>query len=255
MEQFSNQVEGELSYGILRTSCFTGDWEKTMAKKRFKKPFSRLRGKLTLSYTLTSVVTFLFIELIFIAIVLWFVSFNLPGILLGDLQKETPQVATYFVHGTPDPQELTDGLSVINTALPSQGPPGQSNTLIFLTVVNTQGQVLASVGSHAVQANTSMQTQLSPQSWANLQDVLRDSRGTTSEVNVEADGTLVAEAPIVGNTGNLQGVLILKTAKPDIFQLLTDFLQLIIITCIAVTLIAAISGTVFGYLAARGITR
>ncbi len=226
-----------------------------MAKKRLTRPFRQLRGKLTLSYTLTSVVTFLCIELIFIAIVLWFVSFNIAGILLSDLQKETPQAATYFVHGTPDPQELTNGLSVINTALPSLGPPGQSNTLIFLTVVNPQGQVLASVGSHAVPVNTSIQARLSPQSWANLQAVLQDGKGTTSKVDVEADGTLVAEAPIVGNAGNLVGVLILKTAKPDIFQLVSDFLQLIIITGIVVTIIAAIAGTVFGYLIARGITR
>lgn len=226
-----------------------------MAKKRFTRPFRRLRGKLTLSYTLTSVVTFLFIELIFIAIVLWYVSFNIPGIILSDLQKEAPQAAPYFVHGTPDPQELTDGLSVINTALPNLGPPGQSNTLKFLTVVNTQGLVIASVGSQAMPVHTSLQTQLSPQSWANLQAVLHDSRGTTSKVDSEADGTLVAEAPIVGNAGNLQGVLILKTAKPDIFQLVRDFLQLIIITGIVVTIIAAIAGTVFGYLTARGLTR
>ncbi|MEO8974133.1 MAG: histidine kinase [Ktedonobacteraceae bacterium] len=226
-----------------------------MAKKHFTRPIRQLRGKLTLSYTLTSVVTFLFIELIFIAVVLWFVSFNIADILLSDLQKETPQVATYFVHGTPDPRELIDGLNVINTALPSLGPPGQSNTLIFLTVVNTQGQVIASVGSHTVPVNTSIQAQLSPQSRANLQSVLHDSKGATSKVDSEADGTLVAEAPIVGNAGNLQGALILKTAKPDIFQLVRDFLQLIIITGIVVTIIAAIAGSVFGYITARGITR
>src|SRR5579863_6355396 len=226
-----------------------------MAIKRFKIPFRQLRGKLTLSYTLTSVVTFLCIELIFIAIVLWYVSFNIPGIILNDLQTEAPQTAPYFVHGTPDPQELTDGLVVITTALPNLGPPVQSSTLKFLVIVNVQGQVIASVGAQAVPVNTSIQAQLSPQSWANLQAVLHDSRGSTSKVYTEADGTLVAEAPIVSNAGNLQGALILKTAKPDIFQLLKDFLSLIIITGILVTIIAAIAGTVFGYLTARNITR
>jgi NarL family two-component system sensor histidine kinase LiaS len=122
-------------------------------------------------------------------------------------------------------------------------------------VVNTQGQVLASVGSHAVPVNTSIQSQLSPQSRVNLQVVLHDSKGTTSKVNQDADGVLVAEAPIVSRAGSLQGVLILKTAKPDILQLLGDFLQLILVTGIIVTIIAAIAGTVFGYLTARGITR
>ncbi|MDQ6660132.1 MAG: histidine kinase [Chloroflexota bacterium] len=226
-----------------------------MQMKRFTHPFRQLRGKLTLSYTLTSVVTFLFIELIFIAVVLWYVNFNLPGIILDDLKKEAPQAAPYFIHGPPDREELTGGLDVISTALPNLGPPGQSHTLIFLTVVNTQGQALASVGSHSVPFDAPISAQLSPQSWTNLQAVLHDGKGTTSKVNQEADGTLVAETPIVGNGGNVQGALIMKTAKPDIFQLLADFLQLIIVTGIIVTIIAAIAGMVFGYLTARGITR
>ncbi len=74
-----------------------------MVMKRFTRPFRHLQGKLTLSYTLTSVVTFLCVELIFIAVVLWFVSLNFPGIVLADLKKEAPQAAPYFVHGSPDP--------------------------------------------------------------------------------------------------------------------------------------------------------
>ena len=226
-----------------------------MVIKRFTRPFRQLRGKLTLSYTLTSVVTFLLIELMFIAVVLWFVSFNINGIILTDLQNLTPQVSPYFLHNPPDRAELTAGLQAIDTSLPSSGPPGQSHTLIFLAVVNTRGQVLASLGSHSLPVNSSIQSQLSPQSWANLQVVLNDGTGKTSKVNSDADGMLVAEAPVVGSAGNLEGVLILKTAKPDIFQLVQDFLQLIIVTGILVTIIAAIAGSVFGYLTARGITR
>jgi len=150
---------------------------------------------------------------------------------------------------------LTAGLQAIDTSLPSIGPPGQSHTLIFLAVVNTQGRVLASLSAHPLSVNTSIQAQLSPQSWANLQAVLNDGTGKTGKVNQDANGVLVAEAPIVGSTGNLEGVLILKTAKPDIFQLVRDFLQLIIVTGILVTVIAALAGSVFGYLTARGITR
>src|SRR6266571_6090722 len=226
-----------------------------MLMRRFTRPFRQLRGKLTLSYTLTSVVTFLFIELIFIGVVLWFVNFNLPGSLLDDLKKEAPQVAPYFIHGTPDREELTGGLQVVYADLPNQGPPGQSHTLIFLVVVNTQGQVLASLGSQPIPLNTPLQAQLSAQSRANLQAVFNDSKGTTSKVNVEADGSMVAETPIVGNGGHVQGVLVMKSAKPDILQLLSDFLGLIIVSGLIVTIIAAIAGMIFGSLAARGITR
>ncbi|GAC1379031.1 MAG: hypothetical protein NVSMB33_03920 [Ktedonobacteraceae bacterium] len=226
-----------------------------MLMKRFTRPFHQLQGKLTLSYTLTSVVTFLFIELIFIAVVLWYVRFNLPAIILDDLKKEAPQAAPYFIHGPPDREELTSGLHAINADLPNLGPPGQSHTIIFLTVVNKQGQVIASIGAHPVPLDTSLQTQLSPQSWTNLQAVLHDIKGSTSKVSQEADGTLVAETPILENEGNIQGVLVMKSAQPDILQLLADFLQLIIVTGIVVTAIAAIAGMVFGYLSARGLTR
>src|SRR5258706_8359123 len=223
--------------------------------KRFTRPFRQLRGKLTLSYMLTSVVTFLLIELIFIAVVLWFVSFNISSIILDDLKKEAPQAATYFVHGSPDRQELTSGLNVIGAALPNLGPPGQSHSLTFLTVVDVQGQTIASIGTHPVPSNTPISEQLSPQSRANLHAVLDDRKVTTSAVSQDADGTLLAIAPIVGQDGNIQGALIMKTLKPDIFQLVSDFLYLILITGSVVTIIAAISGSIFGYLTARGLTR
>ena len=223
--------------------------------KRFTRPFRQLRGKLTLAYTLTSVVTFLLIELIFISVVLWFVKFNLSSILLDDLKKETPQVATYFVHGSPDRQELTSGLNVIAAALPSLGPPGQSRSLTSLTVADIQGQTIASIGTHPVPLNTPISAQLSPQSRANLHAVLDDRKGTTSEISQEADGTFLAIAPIVGQGGNIQAALVMKTIKPDIFQLVSDFLFLILVTGSIVTVIAAISGSIFGFLTARSLTR
>ncbi|HEX6477718.1 MAG TPA: histidine kinase [Ktedonobacteraceae bacterium] len=223
--------------------------------KRFTRPFRQLRGKLTLSYMLTSVVTFLLMELIFIAVVLWFVNFNISSIILDDLKKEAPQAATYFIHGSADRQELTSGLNVIGTTLPNLGPPGQSHSLTSLTVVDTQGQTIASIGTHPFPSNTPIYAQLSPQSRANLHMVLNDEKGTTSQVYEEADGTLLAIAPIVGQAGNLQGALVMKTVKPDIFQLISDFLYLILVTGSIVTIIAAISGSIFGYLSARGLTR
>ena len=225
-----------------------------MFMKRFTRPFRQLRGKLTLSYTLTSVVSFLLVELIFITVVLVVVSLNLPAIVLSGLKQEAPQAAPYFVHGSPDRAELTSWLSVANAALPNIGPPGQSHP-IFLAVVNMQGQTLASIGSHPVPADTPIQVQLSPQSRTNLQAVLHDGKGTTSKVDQEGDGTLVAETPIVGQEGNVQGVLVMKTAQPDILRLFSAFLQLITVTVIIVTAIAAIAGMVFGSLTARGLTR
>jgi signal transduction histidine kinase len=226
-----------------------------MLRKRFPRPIRRLRGKLTLSYMLTSVVTFLFIELIFIAVVLWYVKFNIQPIILNDLKQEAPQVAPYFLHGTPDSQELTAGLRVIDTNLPSLGPPGQSNAFYYLSVVNPQGQVLASIGSQPQAVNAPIQSQLSAQGKANLRAVLSDPKGTTSRVDQEADNTLLAEVPIVGNGGRLVGALVWKNGTPNILALVQAFLSLILVTCLVMTIIAAIAGLIFGSLTARGLTR
>jgi len=85
--------------------------------------------------------------------------------------------------------------------------------------------------------------------------VLSDVKGTTSAVDQEADGTLLAIAPIAASGEHIQGALIMRIAQPDKLLLFFDFLRLILLTVTIVTIIAAIAGLVFGYLTARGITR
>src|SRR6266487_1259079 len=224
-----------------------------MSMKRFTRPFHQLRGKLTLSYTLTSVVTFLLLELLFIGFILAVVSLNISTIVAGSLKQQASQIAPYFVHGSPDPEELTAALYVIDANVSNQGP--FNGHPIFLAVVDTQGQTLASIGTHPVPSNTPIQTQLSPQSRANLHAVLSDEKGTASKLSSEGDGTFLVIAPIVGQAGDLQGALVVKIAHPDLFRLVSGFLRFIILTVIIVTIIAAFAGSVFGYVTARGITR
>src|SRR5216684_1369784 len=225
-----------------------------MLMKRFTRPFRQLRGKLTLSYTLTSVVTFLLVEVTVISLILWFASLNVSSIIVNNLKPEALQAAPYFVHGSPDREALTTWLHVINAGLPNQGPLNQYHP-IFLAAVDTQGQTVASVGTQPIPSDTPIQAQLSPQGRANLLAVLSDVKGTTSKVSLEGDGTRVAVIPIVGIGGTVQGALIMRTAQSFIQILFSGFLQLIIFSVIIVTTIAAIAGMVFGYLTARGLTR
>jgi NarL family two-component system sensor histidine kinase LiaS len=221
--------------------------------KRFTRPFHQLRGKLTLSYTVTSVVTFLLVELIIIAVILTVVSLNISALALSSLKQDASQIAPYFVHGSPDPQELASALNIIYPNVSNQGPFSGHPT--FLAVVDTQGKTLTSIGTHPVPSNTLVQAQLSPKNQANLGAVLSDGKGTTSKFDSETDGTVVGIAPIVGPESNLVGALVVKTAYPGLFQLVSSFLRFIIGTVIIVTIIAAIPGMIFGYVAARGITR
>ncbi|HEY6284422.1 MAG TPA: sensor histidine kinase, partial [Ktedonobacteraceae bacterium] len=240
-------------YAILRTRMSSREWEKAMSMKRFTRPFHQLRGKLTLSYTLTSVATFLLLELLFIGVILTVVSLNISAIAVNSLKQEASQISPYFVNGSPDPAELASALTIIYPNLSNQGP--FNGHPIFVSVVDTQGKTLASFGTHPVASNTFLQEQLSPQGSANLQAVLSDEKGTTSKFNAEADGTVLGIAPIVGQDNKVEGALVVKTAQPDLFKLVSGFLSFVIVTVIFVTVIAAIAGSIFGYLAARGITR
>jgi two-component system, NarL family, sensor histidine kinase LiaS len=228
------------------------EWEKAMNLKRFTRPFHQLRGKLTLSYTLTSVVTFLLLELLFLGLILTVVSLNISAIVSSSLKQDASQLAPYFVHGLPDQAELTAALYVIEENNSNQGPFG--GRPISLSVVDTGGQTLASTGTHPVPVNTQIEAQLSPQGQANLSAVLSDGKGTTSKIGSEEDGTLVIIAPIVSQQGILQGALVMKSVQPDLVQLVSGFLSFILATVVFVTIIAAIAGSVFGYVASRGIT-
>ncbi len=224
-----------------------------MLKKRFTRPFRQLRGKLTLSYTLTSVVAFLLVEVIAIGVVFWYIGVNTSNFVMSNLKQDAVQAAPYFVNGSPDSEALTAWLRGINSTVVNQSLlPFHP---IFLAVVDTQGQTIASVGTHAVPPATPIQARLSPQDRAHLSAVLDDVKGATSTAGQASDGTLLAITPIVGSRGNVEGALVVKIAQPSRLQQFADFLRLITLTVIIVTIIAVLAGMVFGYLTALGLTR
>lgn len=224
-----------------------------MPAKRFARPFRRLRGKLTLSYTLTSVLTFLLVELIVIPAILAYVNVNAQDIVLNDLKQVTPQAGPYFMNGSPDHQALVAWLNIINKQLSNQGP--FSDHPIFLTIVDREGKAVASVGAQPPPDGTKLATLLTPTSSTNLNRVLADVTGNTNAVSLETENTLVAISAIASDRNNLLGAVVLKNTRPDILQVAWVFLRVIIFTIILVTTIAAVAGMVFGYLTARSLTR
>lgn len=219
--------------------------------KRFVRPFRQLQGKLTFSYALTSVITFLFIEVLIVAGALGSVSLNVPAFVTNDLQQKASQAVSYFPNTGPDTQALTTWLAIMSTQEAQQEPFHYHP--IYFVALDTQGAVLASAGTHPLLAQTPLQTQLSAQGRANLQAVLRDRKGKTSLASQEADNTLVAIVPIVGG-GRIEGVLAMKIVQPDRLPLLVEFFQLLVVSTVVVLALATITGTVSGYLTARGFT-
>jgi two-component system, NarL family, sensor histidine kinase LiaS len=224
-------------------------------KKRFTRPFRRLQGKLALSYTLTMVSTLLLFVVVGVGLALFISSLNAPYFFARILPQETLQAPPYFVHGSPDREALASWLQITDKNLPTKQGPFTFPYPLFLSVVDTQGHTIASVGSQPVPSDTLLQAQLSPQDRADLHALLQHIHGTTNIANAEADGRLVAISAIVGPKGTIEGALIMKIVAPDKFELFAEFLPFIGLLTVILTTIATIIGIISGYLAARGFTQ
>src|SRR5438270_4526319 len=85
--------------------------------KQIIHPFRRLQWKLTLSYTLITVATLFFIELLIAIIFLSFVIANEPVFLESGLQQQTLQLTPYFVQNPPDRTAITTWLHTTGLAV------------------------------------------------------------------------------------------------------------------------------------------
>jgi len=222
-----------------------------MGMKGFTRIFRQLRGKLTLSYTITAVVSFLLFELLFFSIVFLYVSSNAPMFSEYYLERYAPQAAPYFTNGSIDRQGLVIWLRLINAEVPQQWPLSNDRPQL-LAVVDSYGNTLASAGPRSLPGNTPIQAQLLPQDQANLAATLRRA---TAEVRQGTDGTIIAMAPIKGSGGQVLGALVMNIAQPDRGMQLTSIFQFILLTCLITAIVASLIGLISGSLIARGITR
>ncbi len=221
--------------------------------KRLIQPFRGLRGKLTLSYMLTSVLAFLLVEMLVLGGGLLFFTTHIQSILLNNLSTQASQAAPYLAKAARDPEPLATWLQI------TVGNPGNQNSFqpktIFLAVTDTRGVIIASVGSRPPAVHTSLVPALSGQDGTQLLAVLNDSKGATSVSSQESTQTLVEIVPIIGKDKHTQGALVMKFVQPDIQVIFSSFFKFVLFSAVAVTALTAIIGAIFGYLIARGLTR
>lgn len=225
-----------------------------MLKRNFSRPFRRLRGKLTLTYALTTVATLLLAEILFVGTALVISSFYVSSFALNGLQQEALQASPYFIHGSADREALQAWLQNPAESMSNKQGPYTFPPPIFISAVDLQGRTIASVSEQYLPPDTDIQTQLSPQNRANFRAVLQDTKGTTSKIASEPDGSLVEVAPIVRKGDVIAGALVEKIVPPDNLQLLLQFLNFLAISTLFITLIAAFIGLISGYITARGFT-
>jgi len=218
--------------------------------QKFIRRFPKLQWKLTLSYVFITAVVLLLFELLAITIVFLVVNANLPQIVLSGAQQEVPQATTYFVHGAPDRESLTAWLNIPN--------PYANGSYQGGTVVDKQGQVIASAGDKAIKVGLALQTQISAQSATNLRAVLAGHTDSRGLVNQEANGSIVAIVPIVDKDKTVQAALVLKTnnvAQANGYWVSFYLLYVILPSILFIVFIAGVIGPIAGFFTARNFTR
>ena len=219
--------------------------------QRLTNPFRRLRGKLTLSYMLTSVLTFLLIELLAGGVIFFFLT-HIQDILLNNLQTQALQAAHYLPNAARDPERLDTWLYI---TVANENSQDLRANILFLLVTDTQGQILASEGSQPPAAHTALANAISAQDRAQLQAVLNNPGGTTTASVPESDQTTLEMVPILDKDHHVLGALVMKFTRPDTSTIFSGFFALILGGALLATLLAAILSAIVGYWSARSLTR
>ncbi len=221
----------------------------------------RLRWKLTLSYTLVTVVALLMAELLLVAALVAFLSSPvLPGFVVQDL-KETvvPRLEPALSETPPDVKALHEELPLFfKEGDVEQGVGSLELTLGLgdghLFVVDDEGRLLA---SDRASGGPSEGERLDSGLFPGLDPILTGALGGEEDPwhlqTRSPDGRqLYTVAPVKGDDGRLLGAVVAVVGLPNL-AILT--LILLGVGAIALTVPAAIIGTVFGFVTAWSLTR
>ncbi len=223
-----------------------------MAIQRIVSPFRRLQWKLTFSYTLITVATIFVIEIIVLTIGFWYIGSNESQLFARSVYDQAQQASPYLASGKPDTASVTAFLHGLETA---NNNPILNSPSIFLTVVDAQGHVIASIGTHSTSSDEALQTQLSAQDTANLQSALSQKTGPNGLSYATPNTIGTAVASIVGADQQIHGALLERRMLPDIWQIYVLALPFLLRSVIPLTLFSAIPGAIFGFVTSRNLTR
>jgi two-component system, NarL family, sensor histidine kinase LiaS len=219
----------------------------------------RLRWKLTLSYTLVTVMALLMAELLLVAALMALLSSPvLPGFAVQELKENVvPRVKPALSESPPDTEALREELrQSLNERDAGQGAVslalGPGEGLLF--VVDDEGGLLA---SDRELEGTSEGEPLNPEAFSGLDPVLTAALGGEEDswrlqARSPNDRQLYTVAPVKGDDGHVLGAVVAAFGLPD---LAVVALVLLSIGAIALTVPAAIIGTIFGFVTAWTLTR
>ncbi len=247
--------------------------------------FRRLQWKLTLAYTLFTVVTILILGGVALAF-LWYFNFrssSLPGRIADGLLRASPAMAPYLAKTPPDRDGLNKWLQsvtldnnlVINIQREDaqedgEKVPAQFGRVILVAIVDPEGKVIAATPAELAAPDIALQLlrpsrydaiispaevivpgaalrpQLSTTAAKGFYAALRGEKDVSLLSTRDSEGYMVATAPIFGEDEQLLGAIYAKLAMPIEEG---EFLQLVLQgTILPVALAMLVVGVIAGIL-------
>ncbi|HFC08972.1 MAG TPA: HAMP domain-containing protein [Chloroflexi bacterium] len=224
----------------------------------------RLRWKLTLSYTLVTAGAILLIEIGLLAVAAFLLTRAdaLPRILVPILSDATAELAPALEATPPHRAALETWLEVLvkegRLARPDQdGLKLNLNpaSLQWAVVTDAQGEFVAAYPQPPCGQGKALAACLPPEALTLTGRALAGERNS-GQLSFADEQGLYAAAPITDAAGHTVGVLLLRIAWPaSLRQWPREVVGTLLPSAALITLFAALIGTLFGFLTARGLTR
>jgi NarL family two-component system sensor histidine kinase LiaS len=231
-----------------------------------------LQWKLTLAYTLSTLVTILVLGIIALA-VLWYINFRsniIPQAIADGLNKATPALRPYLEQLPPDREGLNQWLQIVTRGnnlvinIPrdqaedrTETVPAQFGRISAVVIVDKFGKIVAAVPAEQFGVETPLQPFLPPEAVAGFRAALQ-GQTDPSALAIRAEGDdMMATVPILSEDQQLLGAIYVKLSFPVEARefLQTVFQQVILPFAGMMLVVGLIVGAFFGFLVARSLTR
>ncbi|MCB0155387.1 MAG: HAMP domain-containing protein, partial [Anaerolineae bacterium] len=238
---------------------------------RFRAFFQRLQWKLTLAYTLFTVLTIVILGAVSL-LLLWYLNFYsnlLPSMIADGLLKAGPAIAPYLEQNPPDQAGLAAWLEegivgdslVIN--IPKENAesaedtvPAQFGRFAAVAVVDESGEIVVAAPAGTIRSRAELEAEFSPQAAAGFAAALRGETDTAA-LSARDGAFLLGAAPVFDSQDQVVGAIFVKSRLYiDQFEFLRSALRETILPVAGIMLVVGIiTGVLFGFVIARWLTR
>jgi len=228
--------------------------------KRLRKPFQGLSWRLTLSYTLVTVATWLVIEILFIAGVSFLLIYSdlIPRTMVYAINTFIePKVAEFLAQPEPDvdslrhwiEQAFEDGIKFESPENPNLSfHLGDLDRNAYISILDHDINQLVGVPESGEMEIYPLDNEI-----RDMLEAARQGEKDPERITKISGGYLTTAVPVFDVEGEVLGVILMVITYPPPGSL-SQTLTLIGVSILLFTFAAGTVGTIFGYFTARGLT-